>query len=138
MGQLKSLLPNCETRLFTHTDLSALNEINPEKRLHVVIRYGSADGRFAGFLSEKIADVAVVPVVGNSAPSVSDGAELLDLPLIKVIGPFQGWTLWQAHFGLEPTEPNYALETDSYHSAMLAVERGEGACLAVLPFASPW
>ena len=138
IATLKALLSRTEIRLFTRTDLQALTQVHTEDRLDVVIRYGPADGRFPGFLAEKLGDVALVPVVAASAPHISDADVLLSQPWIRVIGPFQGWDLWREAYAPAAEERVYALETDSFHAAMLAVERGEGACLAVLPFLTPW
>ena len=138
VSDLKARLPRTELRLFTHTDLQALTHVSAEQRLDLVVRYGPANGRFPGLVARKLGDVAVVPVVGPSQQSVKNAEELLALPLIRVLGPFQGWELWQARFAPERSTTEYSLETDSFHAAMLAVERGEGACLAVLPYLSPW
>lgn len=100
--------------------------------------YGASDGRVPGLVGYEVADVAIVPVQAASAAPIDSVDALLAQPLIHVLGPFQGWTRWQARFCPERALPDFALETDSYHAAMLAVERGEGVCLGVLPQLRPW
>ena len=143
MGELKSRLPGVDIRLFTQTHLQSLIHTSASERLDVVVRYGPEHGRVPGFKTTRLGEVALVPVVGTGVPLPSSAEALLELPLIRVIGPFQGWQLWRSEFAPDRAQDDkhdtaFALETDSFHAAMLAVERGEGACLAVLPFLNPW
>jgi DNA-binding transcriptional LysR family regulator len=55
-----------------------------------------------------------------------------------VLGPFDGWKAWGAGHGLTELRQRVAFETDNYHAAALAVERGVGICLGILPFMRPW
>ena len=135
---LKSRLPETDIRLFTYTELSALSEVSPEERLDVVIRYGDSSKPFPGYARTKIGDVVLVPVIGPNTASTQSVDALLSEPLIRVIGPFQGWDLWREAYAPDRDQLSYALETDSFHAAMLAVERGEGVCLAMLPYLRPW
>ncbi|MEM8768837.1 MAG: LysR substrate-binding domain-containing protein [Pseudomonadota bacterium] len=137
INALRQVLPGAEIRLFTHTDLDALTRVSTAERLDVVVRYGPSNGRIPGFASRKLADVALVPIAGPAA-DVDGPASLLRQPLIRVLGPFQGWERWLAEFAPEVEHPAYSLETDSFHAAMLAVARNEGVCLGVLPYLSRW
>lgn len=135
---LKQVLGDVDVRLFTSTDLSSLTEIDPAHRLDVVIRYGDDSQRFAGYSAERLAAVGLVPIVARDAVHVGSVADLFTQPFIRVLGPFQGWELWLDQYAPEAELPPFSLETDSFHAAMLAVERGEGACLGVLPYIKPW
>ena len=135
LATLKADLPDWEIRLFTHNELAALNHTDPQQRLDVVVCYGS--GRFPGLSHSRLAGVGLVPVVGPDL-SVAGVAELLEQPLIRVLGPFQGWERWLERFAAAGALPEFQLETDSFHAAMLAVERNEGACLAVTPYINAW
>ena len=137
INALRQALPGTEIRIFTHTDLDALTRVSTAERLDLVIRYGPSDGRFPGFAADKLADVALVPIVGP-ATALGGADWLLQQPLIRVIGPFQGWERWLAAYAPDAELPVYSLETDSFHAAMLAVARNEGACLGVLPYLSRW
>ena len=138
LPQLKQRLPRTDIRLFTHNELSSLTHIDPAHRLDVVIRYGPASARLPGFVVTKLADVAVVPIVGPGLDAIDSIEAMLKAPLIRVIGPFKGWERWTEQYCPEAGPLNYALETDSFHAAALAVERGEGVCLGVLPYLTPW
>ncbi len=137
INALRQALPGAEIRIFTHTDLDALTQVSAAERLDLVIRYGPSSARFPGFAAEKLADVALVPIVGSDTTG-NDVGWLLQQPLIRVIGPFQGWERWLAEFAPDSEAPGFSLETDSFHAAMLAVARNEGACLGVLPYLARW
>ena len=138
ISTLKRALSGTEIRIYTHNDLQALTHVDPTQRLDVVIRYGPSSGRFPGHTAIKLADLTLVPVVGPGvSPDIRDAEMLLDQPLIHVIGPFQGWQRWITRFAPEASL-SYALETDSFHAAMLAVNRNEGVSLAVLPYLNAW
>ena len=137
INTLKRALPDTEIRIFTHNDLQALTHVDPTQRLDVVIRYGPSTGRFPGHTAVKLADLALVPVVGPGVPAVRNAEALLSQPLIHVIGPFQGWQRWQTRYA-PSARLSFALETDSFHAAMLAVSRNEGASLAVMPYLASW
>ncbi len=121
--------------LYTDTDLQSLLGYTRDKRLDVLIRYGMND-KFPGFIGDKLSDIKMVPILSGSETETSIDAILLQ-PRIKVLGPFDGWALWSEEFSLSPTGP-VVLETDSFHAAALAVERGEGICLGILPYLQPW
>ena len=61
-----------------------------------------------------------------------------DTPVIKVISPFNGWQRWAKLLGVTDPPNNIVMETDNYHTAALAVARGEGICLGIFPFLQPW
>lgn len=135
---LKTLLPETEIRIFTQNNLEALMEINPIERLDLIVRYGSLGQNFSGYHGRQIADLSLMPIVGPGQTPKTDANWLLSQPLIRVIGPFDGWQLWNEKYSGQNSPLHFSLETDSYHSAMLAVARGEGVCLGVMPFISPW
>lgn len=140
LSELKNSLQGLDVRLFTHTDVASLQHPDPQQRLDVVVRYGAKPARFVGLAASHLTDVALVPIAGGDLASdlVTTPEELLSQPLIRVIGPFQGWERWCEHYcpGLLPQ--HYVLETDSFHAAMLAVARGEGICLGISPYIAPW
>ena len=135
---LTKLLPYDEVRLFTSNDLHLLTHINPNERLDVVIRYANPGAKFPGLNVRELGAVSLVPVVGPGVRDVVSPEQLVELPLAQVLGPFDGWARWWAEHLPGASQPDFVLKTDSYHSAMLAVARGEVACLAVLPFIGPW
>jgi len=135
---LRQRQPDAEIRFFTHTGLERLTETDPALRLDVVVTYGPADGRFPGLVGHKLADVSVLPVLAADAPAPRSVDELLARPLIHVIGPFQGWARSCALHAPGTELPTFAMETVSFHAAMLAVERGDGVRLGVLPQLRPW
>ncbi len=136
LTELKARLGDTEIRIFTHTDLKALTHGDPGARLDVVVRYGA--GRFPGLVATRLADVAVVPIQSVQSTPIRNSAALLQQPLIRVLGPFQGWEQWRDHFVPDAPLPAFTLETDSFHAAMQAVERGDGVSLGVLPYLNPW
>ena len=138
LDAVRAALGPVDLRVFTHTRLEALNHPDPEERLDVVITYGRGKESFPGLGFERISDVALVPVAGTGVPPLSSAEEVLRQPLIRVLGPLRGWALWSERFGLASDLPVFAVETDSYHAAMLSVERNEGVCLAVMPYIKPW
>ena len=138
INALKQLLPETDIRIYTHTDLQALTAVNPAERLDLVIRYGKQQNPFPGYSSAKLADVSLIPIVGPGFTQTGDASWLLRQPIIRVIGPFQGWQTWLTRFAPQAELPPFSLETDSFHAAMLAVTRNEGVCLGVLPYLSSW
>ena len=111
--------------------------MDPQQRVDLVVRYGKNSTKFPGLISHKIADVALVPIVGPQL-NIKSIDEFLQQPLIKVIGPFAGWERWLQNFAPNQTEVVFSLQTDSFHAAMLSVARNEGVCLGVVPYLSPW
>ena len=135
---LSEVTLNSEISLYSQTETSALTHVDPGRRLDLVIRYGTRNARFTGLVAHKLADVSLVPIVGPNAPEIDSPEEFLAQPLIRVIGPFQGWQQWVEAFSVNAPVQNFELQTDSFHSAMMAVARGEGVCLGVLPYLAPW
>lgn len=138
MPTLRKALRGHHIRLHTRTELQALMHKDPAQRLDVIVRYGGQDGRFPGFLSDKLFDIIMMPIVGPATPPVESVEQLLARPLIRVLGPFEGWQRWLEIFRPGQTAQRFSIETDSYHSAALAVARGEGVCMGILPYLSPW
>tara|TARA_R110002110_G_scaffold124108_10_gene301408 strand:- start:141 stop:1037 length:897 start_codon:yes stop_codon:yes gene_type:complete len=135
ISELKSVL-GLSINLHTRTDVDLLSHVGAQDRLDVLIRYGRPGG-FPGYLSTPLFDVEMVPIVGAKAAAIASPEKLLDQELIRVIGPFDGWQRW-----LDVYAPNrdieFEIQTDSFHSAMLAVSRGEGVSLGITPFIDPW
>ncbi len=138
LAGLRDLLPESTIKLHTRTELATLLHVNPEERLEVVVRYGKPDGRYPGFISDKLFDVSIVPIVCATGDTIRSVDELLAQPLIRVLGPFAGWERWLAAFSPEIRMPAFSIETDSFHAAALSVERGEGVCLGIMPYMKPW
>ena len=127
-----------DIRLYTQNSTELLTHAAPQERLDVVIRYAKVAAKFPGLIAQKLTNLTLVPVIAINEKEPSTAGELMAKPLARVIGPFDGWQLWRQTYASEISDVDYALETDSYHSAMLAVARGEVACLAVAPFIQPW
>ena len=123
--------------IYTRTDVAALTHVDPAERIDIVVRYAARDARFPGLTAVKIADVALVPIVGPQVEA-NDVDTFLAQPLIRVIGPFRGWERWLQTFAPEREALSVGLQTDSFHAAMQSVARGEAACLGVLPYLTPW
>ena len=136
LGELKRALAGVEITLRNDTSLEALAAPTAAERLDVVIRYGN--GRFPGYLSLKLGNVDLVPITALDAAPINRAADVLDRPIVRVLGPFDGWKAWSAAHGLPDLPKRVSLETDNYHAAALAVERGVGVCLGILPFMRPW
>jgi len=136
LGELKRALSGIDITLREETRLGALLDAEPASRLDVLIRYGT--GRFPGFVSVKLSDVELVPITAIGATPIESAEDLLSRPIIRVLGPFNGWKAWAAGQHLDAEPANVALETDSYHAAALAVERGVGIGVGLLPFLWPW
>jgi len=136
LDELKGVLSCAAITLRNDVHLDALLDPAPANRLDVLIRYGHGD--FAGYLSRELAQVELVPIMAIDAAPIEDAAAVFASPLIRVLGPFDGWKAWADGQGLSGRPLHVALETDSYHAAALAVERGAGICLGVLPFMRPW
>jgi len=71
-----------------------------------------------------------VPITAPGAFHIERAEDVLALPIVHVAGPFDGWKAWADHHGLAGRPTKVVLETDSYHAAALAVERGEVMCRA--------
>lgn len=127
-----------KVQIFTRTDIELLSAINPEERLDIIVRYHSNEQDHSGIVKRKLSDVAIVPIVPTQSEGFDAAADLLAFPLIRVIGPFEGWQRWVDQYCPDNKLPDFSLETDSFHSAALAVERGEGVCLGVMPQIKPW
>src|SRR5262245_58756396 len=136
LGELKRALSDVDITIRTETHLEALLDPVRASRLDVLIRYGT--GRFPGFLSLKLGDVDLVPIAAPDAQTIEKAEDVLSRPIVRVLGPFDGWQVWAAAHKLDGHPKNIAFETDSYHAAALAVERGVGICLGVLPFMRRW
>lgn len=135
---LHTLLPDHHVQVYTKTELDLLMHVDPTERLDVVVRYGKVNGRFPGFVSRKLCDVSLLPIVGPQFAEVTSVEDLLQLPLIRVLGPFEGWNRWLAAHCPAAELPEFSIQTDSFHSAALAVSRGEGASLGIMPYLKPW
>lgn len=138
MATLQRALAGREIRLHTQNDVTWLTHAKPDQRLDVIIRYGNSDARFPGLIAEPLTKLKLVPVIGPDMAEPQTPSDFLQLPLARVIGPFAGWDRWRAAHAPQYPPPEFALQTDSYHAAMLAVSRGEVACLAVAPYIKPW
>ena len=138
MDALKKVLGDVDVRLFTQTDLGLLQHVDPGQRLDVIIRYGSKPPRFPGFVAQHLADLSLVPIASPGSSSLTSATDIVEQPLINVIGPFRGWPRWCQANGIDVVPDTFTLATDSYHAAMLAVERGEGICLGIRPYINPW
>ncbi len=136
LDELKRALSGTAITLRTEVHLDTLLDAQPSSRLDVVIRYGNGD--FPGYLSLELAPVELVPITAPGAYRIERPEDVLSLPIIHVVGPFDGWKAWAEGHGLTGRPIQVVLETDSYHAAALAVEQGVGICLGILPFMKPW
>lgn len=136
LDELKRALAGTSITLRNETHLDALLDPQPANRIDVLIRYGTGD--FPGYRSLELSPVELVPITAIDAPRVERAEDVLALPLVRVLGPFDGWKAWANDRGLSGRPSQVVLETDNYHAAALAVERGVGVCLGVLPFMRPW
>ncbi len=136
LDELKRALSGTAITLRNEVHLDALLDPQPANRLDVLIRYG--DGDFPGYLSLELAPIDLVPITAPGAYRVERAEDVLRLPIIHVVGPFDGWKAWADGHGLAGRPTQVVLETDSYHAAALAVEQGAGICLGILPFMRPW
>ena len=140
--ELKEHIGLSQVAIQTSTDLSRL--VHPEYplRLDAVIRYGPPPDEnavaFPGFLSMPLFPIQLMPIVGGRIKSDLSIDEMLELPQIRLIGPFDAWQSWSELFDVNLGKRDYVLETDNYHAAVLAVERGDGCCMGVFPFLSQW
>jgi LysR family glycine cleavage system transcriptional activator len=136
LDELKGVLSGAAITLRNDVHLDALLDPSPSNRLDVLIRYGNGD--FPGYLSLELAQVELVPIMAIDAAPIERAQDMFAAPLIHVLGPFDGWKAWADGHGLSARPSHFALETDSYHAAAIAVERGSGVCLGILPFMRPW
>jgi len=134
---LKAALDIERLSLHAETSRESLITADPKERLDVVIRY-SRDGDEPGFLADRLFDIELVPIQSADQLPVQSLDALLAAPVVRVVSPFDAWRLWREAFGVAQREQDVVLETDSYHSAVLAVSRGEGICLGIMPFLKPW
>jgi LysR family glycine cleavage system transcriptional activator len=136
LDELKLALSGTSITLRNDVHLDALLDPQPSNRLDVLIRYGTGD--FPGCLSLELAPVDLAPIIAPGAHRIERAEDVLELPVIHVAGPFDGWKAWADGHGLVGRPTRVVLETDSYHAAALAVEQGAGICLGILPFMRPW
>lgn len=145
LGDIKAKIGTCmaeDIRISLHTETSrnSLLRASAHDRMDVLIRYGPQGSRnpFPGLLSLKLFDVSLVPIQSARIAAFTSIDELLSQPIIRVIGPFDGFKIWASAMGVKQKPVDFLIETDSFHTAALAVERGEGICLGVAPFIKPW
>jgi LysR family transcriptional regulator, glycine cleavage system transcriptional activator len=119
------------------TRRDALLRADPERRLDVLVRYHDGSG-MPGFVVRELCRIELVPVKAPGSPSIANLAELLAQPIVRVLGAFDGWRAWGEVHGVNAQPSHWAMETDSYHAALLAVARGEGICLGIWPLIRPW
>ena len=136
LDELKRALSGTSITLRNEIHVEALLDPQPANRLDVLVRYGTGD--FPGYLSLELAPVDLVPIMAIDAPRIERAEDVLERPLIRVLGPFDGWKAWADGQRLSGRPSNVVLETDNYHAAALAVEQGVGVCLGILPFMRPW
>lgn len=138
LGELRDLL-DVPVTLHTRTELEALTAVDSRERLDVVVRYNREKG-FPGYQSRRLFDVNMVPMLSPDAEVPEKPEQLLDEPLIRVIGPFEGWQHWIQQYAPDRASAPlaFSVETDSFHAAALATARGDGVCLAIMPFLRPW
>lgn len=136
LDELKRALSGTSITLRNDVHLDALLDPQPANRLDVLIRYGTGD--FPGCLSLELAPIDLVPITAPGVHHIERAADVLQLPIIHVAGPFDGWKAWADGQQLAGRPSRVVLETDSYHAAALAVEQGAGICLGILPFMRPW
>lgn len=123
--------------LHVETNKTLLTHTDPKQRLDVIIRYASTH-ELAGLWSEKLFDISLVPIQSANKPMEEDLEALLAEPVIKVLSPFDAWGMWRSANQAPEKEQKIALETDSYHAAVMAVAQGNGICLGIMPFIEPW
>lgn len=142
LAQLRAAVPDKQIKLHTETELDLLLHVDPAERVDVIVRYGpgnaSGSVSFPGMLATRLFDVSIVPMQASSEAPITDSDDVMHRPLIHVIGPFDGWKQWTETFAPDHPSRSFAIETDSFHAAALAVERGDGICLGVLPYIRPW
>ena len=138
LQDIKKSLGISRLSLHTETHLDALRRPAPEERLDAIIRYSHND-YFPSLTSLKLFDISVVPIQSMRGPKFESVDQLMSQPIVKVLGPFDAWGAWKsAHQIQSNLSTNFVIETDSFHSAALAVERGDGICLGILPYMNPW
>lgn len=137
MAALKQALGCSRLSFRSETGFAPLLHTNPGERLDVVVRYASGAPP-AGLLSLDLFDIALVPVQAVGKPPIPDTETLLTQPTIKVLGPFDAWRAWTEQHDVDRRPARIVMETDNYHAATLAAERGDGMCLGVMPFLQPW
>ncbi|MFT7219051.1 MAG: LysR family glycine cleavage system transcriptional activator [Candidatus Azotimanducaceae bacterium] len=134
---LKQTLNVNALSLHVETNKSLLTHTDAKQRLDVIIRYASKH-ELAGLWSEKLFDITLVPIQSANKPTEENLEILLAEPVIKVLSPFDAWGMWRSAHQIPETEQTIALETDSYHAAVIAVAQGNGICLGIQPFIEPW
>lgn len=140
-NELKDRLNVAQVVVQTSTELSRLIAVEKQTRLDAVVKYGPPDPGeipFAGYLAKRLFPIQLVPICSSRITPPDSLEALLALPQIKLIGPFDAWRRWSQVLGQPVPDREYVLQTDNYHAALLAVERGEGACLGVFPFLQTW
>ena len=97
--QLGQRIPGQKISLHTQTQLSLLQSASREQRLDVIVRYGNkTKPHFPGLLSIKLFDITMIPIQSDGAQSVDSADQLMKQPVIRVSGPFDGWSKWAAEY----------------------------------------
>lgn len=135
---LKSTMDVSQLSFYSNTSRTALLATRTEQRLDAVIRYGQNPADFHGLDAILLGPIELVPICAMDIPIAETVDALLAQPRIRVISPFNAWQQWSDHLKCEHHPGNIVMETDSYHTATLAVERGEGTCLGIFPFLRNW
>lgn len=141
VDRLKTALQEDQLSFRSETSLAVLLHSDPNQRLDSVVRYTHGEPG-AGLYALELFDIELVPIQATNKPNITDLQSLLKQPVIRVHGPFDAWREWAKQMCPEleslPAPANIALETDNYHAATLAANRGDGLCLGVMPFMQPW
>lgn len=138
LAEIVSVTEKSHIRFRTETATSTLLRASAADRSDVLIRYGrDVDTPFRGFCAKKLFRVCLAPIQAAASQQINSLEELSVEPKIKVTGPFDGWSRWAAHWQTSLADEDYAMETDSFHASVRAVEEGLGVSLGIFPYMNP-
>ena len=138
LAEIIRVTEKAHIRFRTDTATSSLLRASADERTDVIIRYGrNIETPFRGFKNKKLFRAHLAPIQAAASPQIRSLEELAAQPKIKVNGPFDGWGRWATHFNTPLDDESYAVETDSFHAAVRAVEKGLGVSLGIFPYMNP-
>lgn len=138
LAEIVDVTGKSQIRFRTNTVTSTLLLASAADRTDALIRYGrNVDTPFRGFCTKKLFNVRLAPIQSVTDPKINSLQEIALRPKIKVTGPFDGWTRWASQLKTNLDSQEYAVETDSFHAAVRAVEQGLGISLGIFPYMNP-
>ena len=126
ISEFRALHPNIPIRLIS----VMWGDTNPEQDVDVDLRMGHGD--WPGLQVEKLSSEEIVPICGaDIAERIKHPKDLLEYPLIHILGFDDLWSLYFASHGVELEPHHFGISVDVSAAAIEMVENGGGVATMV-------